>query len=346
MANKANEGHRSTRNTIKSFITSHATQLITIALVLLVLRVFIPQLSNLKESLQAVKTADIAILIEAVLIFTLGFPVVALKYCLIAQYAVKYWLTLQVQIASAFISKLLPMSIGSLTVNTFYLTTVSKDVAKAASTMTLNAVTSSTAFFLIIIFALIRSRGDLANQAVQHNIQWGQVFALFVGITLIIFFVLRIHKIRTRLVKTWNGLWGNFKHYKDQPGKVAYGVVFNAIGSLTGIATLYLCAQAVNLDITFSQAILSYTMGNIIGSLVPTPGGLGGAEAGLYAGLVFFGYDPSLCLTAVLIYRLISYWLPIIPGYLMYRHLRHTTLSEFSIRKKADKSKQKFAAKT
>jgi uncharacterized protein (TIRG00374 family) len=84
------------------------------------------------------------------------------------------------------------------------------------------------------------------------------------------------------------------------------------------------------MHVTLAQAVISYALGNVIGSLVPTPGGLGGVEAGLYSGLTFFGYDASSSFAAVCLYRLITYWLPIIPGYFSYRHLRKTILSGFS----------------
>lgn len=40
----------------------------------------------------------------------------------------------------------------------------------------------------------------------------------------------------------------------------------------------------------------------------------------------------SLKNTAVLIYRLITFWMPIISGYLLFHNLRKTTFSGFHIR--------------
>lgn len=331
MAKKAGE----VAQNIRQFVITHATFIISLLLIFLVIKVFVPQLENLVDSLRAIRDADKVMLLTAIAVFSIGFPILAAKYCLLAQFKLPFMLTFKVQIASAFIAKLLPMSVGSLTVNTFYLTKVSKNIALAASTMTLNALTSSAAFALIIISALIASQAHPSANSPQKDIDIMQIVTSITAILIIAGLVLLIPPVRRKLVAAISGLWTQFKQYKKQPGKIVYGVIFNALGSLTGIITLYICAYAVGLEITLPEAVLSYTMGNIIGSLVPTPGGLGGAEAGLYAGLVFFGYDTGLSLTAVLLYRLVSYWLPIIPGVLMYRNLRRTTLRGFQIKKPA-----------
>ena len=48
--------------------------------------------------------------------------------------------------------------------------------------------------------------------------------------------------------------------------------------------------------------------------MTPTPGGLGGVEAGLVAGLVAYRVASADALAAVLVYRLVSYWLMLAIG--------------------------------
>ncbi len=335
MSDKNENSKYFNRGRMKKFFVVNSTFLITIVVIGLVLWVFIPQLSNLKDSLHAAESANKVILLLAVIVFIIGFPILAWKYCVITPVKLKYWLTLQVETASAFISKLLPMSIGSLTVNTYYLSRETKSVTTAGSTMALNATTSSIAFVFIIGFALLSNLSSLTNISTKsHNIRWSMIAIVILIIGFIFWYLIHSKRFIDRIKKTGKEFWTNFKDYKNSPLKVFGGIIFNGLGSLTGITTLYLCGRSVGLDLTYSEAILSYTLGNIVGSLVPTPGGLGGAEAGLYGGLVFFGLDADLSLVTVLIYRLISYWLPIIPGYIMYRHLRKTALADFHIRKK------------
>ena len=64
-----------------------------------------------------------------------------------------------------------------------------------------------------------------------------------------------------------------------------------------------------------------YLAGATIGQAAPTPGGLGAVEAALAAGLTAAGLDGGLAVSAVLLFRLVTFWLPTIPGYLSFNWL-------------------------
>jgi glycosyltransferase 2 family protein len=55
---------------------------------------------------------------------------------------------------------------------------------------------------------------------------------------------------------------------------------------------------------------------------VPTPGGLGAIETLLSAGLIGIGIPNGPAVSAVLLYRLATYWLPVPPGWLSWRLLQ------------------------
>lgn len=320
---------------IRKFFSRYSSIILFTGGLLLILYIFIPQLGDLKEAVKAVEDANILLVILAIIVFCSGFPAIAAKYCKLVNFPIKYIPTLKVQIASAFISKLLPMSVGSLTVNTFYLTKKSGKVVSAAAAMTINAMTSTVSFVIIILLSLIATFSTLNFSEINLNIKWYTVLAVIVILVLVIWGLMSIKKINNFITSGVENIWANLKTYKKEPRKLFWGVSLNFLGSMTGILTLYICCKAVGLHVNVAQCVLSYTFGNIIGSLVPTPGGLGGVEAGLYGGLVFFGFNPETVFIAVMVYRLITYWLPIIPGFIMYRNLRKTELKDFKIRKKA-----------
>lgn len=314
------------------YLQAHSAMFGIVMLGLLIAYIFVPQLENLKLSLEAMKSANPAYIIAAIIVFCAGFPILAFKYCKISIIRLAFLLTLKVQIAGAFVSKLLPQSVGSLTVNTYYLTAAGHTVAQSATVMALNALTSSIGFGIIVITAIIIG-GTSSLQNVPHSIGNISLYLLIMVVVLIaLWLVLRIKPLRIRIASFIHNMWSNFATYKDHPSKVTWGIIGNVAGSMTGITALYLCAHAVGLPVTMPQVVISYAFGSIMGNLVPTPGGLGGAEAGLYAGFVLAGYDESLSFAAVMTYRFITYWLPIIPGYFMYRSLRKTTFKNFKIK--------------
>jgi uncharacterized protein (TIRG00374 family) len=62
----------------------------------------------------------------------------------------------------------------------------------------------------------------------------------------------------------------------------------------------------------------------MLGNLLPLPGGVGGVEGGMIAALVAFNVDAGLAVVAVLVYRALTFWLPMLPGVIAYFQLRRT----------------------
>ena len=115
----------------------------------------------------------------------------------------------------------------------------------------------------------------------------------------------------------------------------ALGIAFSLIRErkpwLTGaiaywgfdIATLWTCFHAFGSPPTVAVIVMAYFVGALANAL-PLPGGLGGVEAGMIGAFLAFGTHASLAILAVLSYRLISFWLPTVPGAVAYLQLRRT----------------------
>jgi uncharacterized membrane protein YbhN (UPF0104 family) len=88
---------------------------------------------------------------------------------------------------------------------------------------------------------------------------------------------------------------------------------------LTVLNALILCiaVAASGGQMFWPLAIAILSLGAVTGAVIPTPGGLGGTEAGIFAGLVASGVATSPALAAALLFRLLTYWLPIVPGIFM-----------------------------
>jgi undecaprenyl-diphosphatase len=65
-----------------------------------------------------------------------------------------------------------------------------------------------------------------------------------------------------------------------------------------------------------------YLAASALAAAAPTPGGLGALEAALIAGLTGVGVAAGPAVSAVLLYRLATYWLPVAPGWLAWRVLQ------------------------
>ena len=80
--------------------------------------------------------------------------------------------------------------------------------------------------------------------------------------------------------------------------------------------------QAFGGGASIAQIGAVYMVSAAIAAASPTPGGVGAFEAVLTAGLTGIGISPGAAVSAVVVYRLATYWLPVAPGWLSWRLLQ------------------------
>jgi len=320
---------------IKRFWSHYKSYIFLGLIILLALKVFVPELSSLKESLQAARNADLGWILFGQVIFFVGLPIVAWQFLVIAIKPLKYWLTFKVQMASLFVSKLFPSSLGSVALNFYYLTKSKHDNVQAATVMAINGITSGIAYIFIIAFAIFFDKGNLISPSTSiTDINWTLIAEILLVIIAGAIASLAFKKVRQKVFKIMHDFIKTLGVYKSRKRDVVWAILLNFVGSLTSLVALWASAHALGVDITMSQSLVAYVLGNIVGGLVPTPGGIGAVEAGIYSGLVLVGVDTSQAFTITLIYRLLTYWVPIAPGYYYFYSLRKDVLKDFSLKRK------------
>ena len=100
------------------------------------------------------------------------------------------------------------------------------------------------------------------------------------------------------------------------------GVVVGAIGYWAwDNAVLWATFHAVGADVSLSVVLMGYLIGQL-GGLLPLPGGIGGIDGGLIGTLVVYGAPAAATAAAVLAYRVILFWLPLLGGAVAFASLR------------------------
>src|SRR5918995_3626335 len=78
-------------------------------------------------------------------------------------------------------------------------------------------------------------------------------------------------------------------------------------------AVLWATFQAFDFSPPVTVILLGYLIGQL-GGLLPLPGGLGGIDGGLIGTLIVYGTPAAVTTAAVLAYRVILFWLPLLAG--------------------------------
>jgi uncharacterized membrane protein YbhN (UPF0104 family) len=86
-------------------------------------------------------------------------------------------------------------------------------------------------------------------------------------------------------------------------------------------AVLWATFQAFDVSPPLTVILMGYLIGQL-GGLLPLPGGVGGIDGGLIGTLIVYGAPAVGTAAAVLVYRVILFWLPLIAGGTAFASLR------------------------
>jgi uncharacterized protein (TIRG00374 family) len=102
--------------------------------------------------------------------------------------------------------------------------------------------------------------------------------------------------------------------YRRRPLRLLAALATSTVLTISNVCCLWFCAQALGVHASLFVMLIIFSFGIGLSTAAPTPGGIGGMEAGLWAGLVAYHTPHGLALAVVLLYRLVSYWLPLLLG--------------------------------
>jgi len=88
------------------------------------------------------------------------------------------------------------------------------------------------------------------------------------------------------------------------------------------MACLWCTFEAFGVGLNVGYLLVGYVVAYSVGTLAPTPGGLGAIEGIMIALYVSFGVPSAIAVAVVLVYRIINFWLPIAPGFIAYAIVR------------------------
>lgn len=230
--------------------------------------------------------------------------------------------TVLTQVASSFTALVSPGAVGGITVNARYLQR--RGLSRPAIAAALG---TQQALGAIAHIALAAGFGLAAAQNVHtfpsaRTVGWTALVVL--GSVPAVLAVPAVRRLT--IARIWPLATGAVHHLSEilrAPAKLAIGMTGTIGLSLLNITALWAAVHAVDRDtpLTFAAVGFAYLAGQAAGSLTPTPGGLGGVEplmAGALANLGHVSYAGA-ALPAVLTFRLATFFIPVLPGYIVFR---------------------------
>ena len=127
--------------------------------------------------------------------------------------------------------------------------------------------------------------------------------------------------VRARLLPTFTQVVPRLVEVAQHPRKLAEGFGGGLLLSVSYIACLCVSVAAFGGPVPIAKIGVVYLTASALSSIIPTPGGLGAVELALTSGLTTAGVPGAVAVSAVLIFRLLTFWLPVPLGWVALNYL-------------------------
>lgn len=226
-----------------------------------------------------------------------------------------------IMFGQSFLNRFTPMNAGGMAMRIRYLQKGGTDATVATAAIGLTSLASGAMQVLFFVFFLLLTSSDPAG-GLDLNEGGGpdfSVIVVFAGAFVVAALVIAATpKLRRWIVgfvsSTFAKIRDEFGDLARRPSKVALLFGGQAIAKLTSIVAFALSCWAFDVNLGFAQLGALFMVANTVASAVPTPGGVGAMEAALVFVLVGAGVDDPTAWASVLLFRLLNYWFPTIPG--------------------------------
>jgi uncharacterized protein (TIRG00374 family) len=226
--------------------------------------------------------------------------------------------TTAVMFGQAFLNRFTPANAGGMAMRVRYLQLNGQDTAVAAASVGLTSAASGTmqAVFIVVFF-IWGGTSDKLSDFRLPDVGTILIVVLVGGLVLSAVLYSRWGRtvVRPRLAGAVAKVRGSVGTLARDPAKLALLFGGAGLGKLLTIICFWLSVLAFGVDMSLPKAGALYMVANTVGSAVPSPGGVGGIEAALTTVLIGYGVDSGSAAGAVLFFRVLTFWLPTLPGY-------------------------------
>jgi len=239
---------------------------------------------------------------------------------------ISWFKTLQAQLAASFATLVTPPTLGSVAVNIRFL---NRSGISTASSATAVGVSQVVVFF-VHVFLLITS-GVVAGAQTDLSFRPPRItLVIFVVLFAVVIIALSINKVRNwvllRIRPIFTQIGPTISIIVQQPKRLLVSLLSSSLLNIFYIISFYASLKAFNAEVSIFTIAFVYLAGATIGQAAPTPGGIGAVEATLIAGLTATGVPSALALSGVLLYRIVTFYLPVLPGWFAFADLQRKNL--------------------
>jgi undecaprenyl-diphosphatase len=284
----------------------------------------LPKLAQVGSGWRAVQSADWAWLplVIAMSAATYLASAVALMGAVAAR--IRFWPTVLAQAASSFVNRVSPANVGGMALNARYLQKSGVDTSASVAAVGVNSVVGAVVHLVLIVIFFTWSGSGLGKAfTLPSSSKLLAALAVIVAVIGIVFATRSGRRFASgKLMPGLRSAAISLKRVAQRPGKMTMLFGGSAVITLAYIGAFAASVEAFGGGPGIVLIGAVYLGAAALAAAAPTPGGLGALEAALVAGLISIGMAAGPAVAAVLLSRLATYWLPVVPGWLSWRVLQ------------------------
>ena len=237
---------------------------------------------------------------------------------------VPFWPTVLAQGASSYINRVSPANVGGMALNVRFLQKSGVEPSAGVTAVGVNALAGAIvhAILLVIFFSWAgRSAGRAFKLPSSSKLL--VILAIVAAVVGIIMVTRQGRRFAARkLLPSLKSSVASLGRVARSPVRLTLLFGGSALVTLAYVGGLVASVKAFGVSASIVQVGAVYLVSSLIAAASPTPGGIGAIEAALAAGLTGIGIPNGPAVSAVLLYRLATYWLPVPPGWYSWRLLQ------------------------
>jgi glycosyltransferase 2 family protein len=298
-------------------------QLIQLVLLVALVYVAYPFISTVPAFFDELSNANWWWAVAGLAISSLRYMGAAAALWACAAGLVGFWKLTIMQVANTFAATTTPAGVGGLALSTRFLQKGGLGALRATTAVALQqSVQVITHISLLIVFSLAATvPADLEKFVPSATVLY-LIGGAALGLIGVFMFVPKLRRwlkdaVRPRLDEVLQDL----KALAREPKRLIVIVLGCATTTLGQALALWASIAAFGGDVTIVTVTVVTMVGGTLASAAPTPGGVGAVEAALIGGLAAFGVPAAVAVPAVLLYRVLTCWLPVFLGWPVMRWL-------------------------
>ena len=284
----------------------------------------LPKLAQVGDDWRAFQSAD-WIWLPVIIAFS-ALTYLASAVALLGSVSVRlpFGPTVLIQGASSFVNRVSPSNVGGMALNVRFLQKSGVEPSAGVAAVGVNALAGFLVHAaLLVIFFTWAGRSTAHAFKLPSSSKLLVILAVVAAVIGIVMATRQGRRFAARkLLPSVRSSLASLGRVARSPARLALLFGGSALVTLAYIGGLVASVEAFGGGAGIAPVGAVYLGAALVAAASPTPGGIGAFETAAAAGLTGVGISSGAAVSAVLTYRLATYWLPVLPGWISWQLLQ------------------------